>query len=410
MRMRAYDLRVTWWPWRRREAPSALVSIGDPALAEWFAVGTPNYAGVPVGEGTALGLSAVYRAVALISQTIASLPLRTLRDTGDGMRQRMVSVFDQPGGPNGPTRFEWVETLMVHLLLHGNAFALHRFNAAAGLAGLQLVHPLLVTVDEPRPDDPRPPAGGKWLRVTDVAGQVRSYDAAGMTHIPALSVDGLRGLSPISVARNSLGTAIAGDRAAAKMFAEGPLFSGILTPEEDVTEEEATAIKDGLNARAAGWENASSIAVVNRKLKFTPWTMSAEDAQFLQSRQFQVEEVARWFGIPPHALMQTEKQTSWGTGVAEQNRGLSRTVLAPWAKRVEERLSRLLPAPRFVEFDFAGLERGSPEQEIDLLIKQVAAGLLTVDEARAIRNLPPLPKTETPSEPERGDEREPVEA
>jgi HK97 family phage portal protein len=131
---------------------------------------------------------------------------------------------------------------------------------------------------------------------------------------------------------------------------------------------------------------------VNRALKFTPWTMSAEDAQFMQSRSFQVEEIARWFGIPPHLLGLTEKATSWGAGIETQNRGLARNVLAPWGKRFEERLSRLLPNPRFVEFDFAALERPNPEVEIDLLIRQVEAGLLTVNEARAIRNLPPLPE------------------
>jgi HK97 family phage portal protein len=204
-------------------------------------------------------------------------------------------------------------------------------------------------------------------------------------------LDGLRGLSVISIARNSLGTAIAGDRAAAKMFSEGALISGIVSPEDDWQEGDAKTIRASLDQNVAGWENASKVAVVNRKLKFTPWTMSMEDAQFIQSRQFQIEEIARWTGVPPHLLMQTEKQTSWGTGVAEQNRGLARFSLNGWTSRIEQTLSRLLPAPRFVEFDFAGLERPTPEQEIDLLIKQVQAGLMTVNEARKIRNMDPIP-------------------
>jgi HK97 family phage portal protein len=122
--------------------------------------------------------------------------------------------------------------------------------------------------------------------------------------------------------------------------------------------------------------------------------MTATDAQFLQSRQFQIEEISRWTGVPPHLLMQTEKQTSWGTGVEEQNRALGRTVLLPWAQRVEHRASRLLAVPRWVEFEFAGLERPSPDREIELLLAQVAGGLLTVNEARAYRNLPPLPESE----------------
>ncbi|MGH6692186.1 MAG: phage portal protein, partial [Gammaproteobacteria bacterium] len=181
-----------------------------------------------------------------------------------------------------------------------------------------------------------------------------------------------------------------GDRAAARMFGNGAMIAGLVTPDEDVDEDEAKVIKAGLDKKVGGWENAGELAFVNRKLKFSPWTMSAEDAQFLESRAFQIEDVARWFGVPPHLLGQTEKQTSWGTGVAEQNRGLARFTLLPWTTRIEQRLSRLLPAPRFVEFEYAGLEKPVPEQEIELLIKQVAAGILTVDEARKIRNMPPL--------------------
>lgn len=376
------------------EQRSEFLSVADSALAGWFSVGSLNESGVIVGEGSALGLSAVYRAVSLIAGTIASLPLRTLRDTGDGMRQRVTSVFDNPAGPDGPTAFEWKETVLLHLLLHGDAFLLHSYNGAGALAALVPVHPLCVQVCWPTPDEYRAgrlPVGGKWFDVGFLDGTRRRLDATEITHIPASTTDGLRGLSPIRVARNSLGTAIAGDRAAARMFNNGALISGLVSPtEEDLPQDEAKEIREMLDRNVLGFENAGGIALINRRLTFTPWTMAAKDAQFLESRQFQIEEISRWFGVPPHLLSQTDKQTSWGTGIEEQNRALGRNVLGPWAKRIEERLSRLLPSPRFVEFDFAGLERPSPDVEIGLLIQQVQAGLLTVDEARAIRNLPPI--------------------
>ena len=379
------------WPWRRSEPARARnsISIGDPALVELFGLGTPNYAGVEVGEQSAIGISAVYRAVALISGTIATLPMRTLRDTGDGMRQRVFSFLDNPGGTMGPTPFEWTETVLLHLLLHGNAFLRHVYGGAGQILSLEPVHPLCVTVERA----PQLP-GGKLFKAYLEDGRIEEYDARTMTHIPALCSDGLRGLSPISVARNSFGTAIAADRAAGRMFSNGMLIAGMVTPEDEVDADEVETIKKAIEANVSGWENAGGVPVINRRLKFTPWTMSAEDAQFLQSRQFQVEEIARWFGVPPHLLMQTEKQTSWGTGVESQNRGLSRFSLNSWAVRIEQRLSRLLPNPRFVEFDFAGLERPTPEEEIKLLIMQVEAGLLTIDEARGIRNMKPLEKSE----------------
>lgn len=378
------------WPWQKRDEPRALISISDPVLAGYFGVGNASYAGVAVGESTALGISAVYRAVALISQTIASLPARSLRDAGDGRRERVTSFLDNPSGDlNGPTPFEFWETVYLHLLLHGNAFLAHVRNGGGGLAGLVPIHPLQVQVEWQR-DGAGKPTGRKAYTATLDDGQRKTYTDETMTHIPAMCLDGLRGLSPIAIARNSLGTAVAGDRAAAKMFSDGAMFSGIVTPEEDVTEDEVKRIKAGLNRTVTGWENASTVAVVNRKLKFTQWSMSMEDAQFLQSRQFQVEEVARWYGIPPFALMQTEKQTSWGTGIESQQRGLGRTVLAPWAVRVQQRVSRLLPAPRLFEWDFAGLERSDPTTEIRLLLEQIRGGLITVNEARAIRNMPAM--------------------
>ena len=361
-----------------------LISISDPVLADWFGVGNPNFAGVGVGEQSSLGLSAFYRAISLIAGTIASLPMRTLRDTDDG-RIRVGSVFDNPGGPEGLTPYEWNETVLAHLLMHGNAFLAHVYNGAGGLAALVPIHPLAVSIDLV-PEAP----GGKVFKANLLDGTVREFTMQDMTHIPSLSVDGLRGLSLISIARNSLGTGIAGDRAAARMFGNGPLIAGIVSAEEDITEDDAKAIKEGLNAKMQGVENAGDIAVINRKLKFTEWSMTNADAQWLESRQFQIEEVARWTGVPPHLLMQTEKQTSWGTGVAEQNRGLARFTLAPWTTRVEQRLSRLLPNPRYVEFDYAGLLQPAPEQEIALLIQQVGAGLITVNEARKIRNMDPI--------------------
>lgn len=382
--------RVATWARKALTAfRAAPYSVADPRLAEVFNVGYPNYSGVQVGESGALSIAAVYRAVALIAGTIGTLPMRTLRDTGDGMRQRVSSFLDTPGGPDdlrGPTAFEWKELVLAHLLLHGDAFLRHVYGGAGQLIALDPVHPQCVSVEW----DSRA-VGGKLYRVTGTDGHTYEFDATDMTQIMGLSLDGLRGLSVIAVARNGLGTAIAGERAAANMFSNGALMAGLVSAEDEVNPDEAKVIKETIDRKVSGWENAGSIAFINRKLKFTPWTMSAEDAQFLQSRAFQIEEIARWFGVPPHLLMQTEKQTSWGQGVEQQNIGLGRFTLNGWTTRIEQRLSRLLPNPRFVEFDFAGLERPTPESEIDLLIKQVESGLMTLNEARAVRNLPPVP-------------------
>jgi HK97 family phage portal protein len=139
---------------------------------------------------------------------------------------------------------------------------------------------------------------------------------------------------------------------------------------------------------------------MNKRLKFQAWQLSAADAQFLESRTFQIDEVGRWFGLPPHLLGLTEKSTSWGQGIAEQNRGLARYTLKAWTGRIEGRLTLLLASPaRTAEFDYAAFIAPSPEDEIKLLIEQVNSGLLTLNEARKIRNMPALAGGDIPRFP-----------
>lgn len=368
-------------------------SIGDPALAEWFGLGGQTVAGVAVNEQSSVGLTAVYRAVAIISGTIAGLPLKSYRTVGDE-RERVNSILDSPDGPDGMTPFEWTELVMVHLLLWGNAYLLHEYGGAGQLLALHPVHPSAVSVKTPQNEEERERWGEfrKWFTISLADGTQREFTPLDLTHIPGLGTDGVRGLAPIEAHRQAIGTGLAGEKAAARLFGSGLLLGGLVSGDEDMTEEDAKAALDGLKARSSGSDHAGDIAFVNARLKFTPWTMPANDAQFIESRVHQVEEVSRIFGVPPHLLGQTEKQTSWGTGVAEQNRGLARYTLMSWTTRIEQRLSRLLAAPRFGEFDYSGMLQPAPEQEIPLLLSQVAAGLLTMDEARKVRNLPPLPE------------------
>ena len=171
------------------------------------------------------------------------------------------------------------------------------------------------------------------------------------------------------------------------------MISGLVTPDadEDLTETEATVVKETVTRAMTGVENAGSVAVINRRLKFQPWQLSAIDAQFMLSRSFSIDEIGRWYGVPPHLLGLVEKSTSWGQGIAEQNRGLARYTLTTWTTRIEQRLSRLIAGRRIAEFDYTAFVAPSPEDEIKLLLEQVNGGLITVNEARRIRNMPPHP-------------------
>lgn len=362
----------------------------DPALAEFLGLNGTSEAGVAVTESAALGVTAVYRSVRLIADTVASLPLKTYRDQG-GVRQSVPSLLDNPGG-EFMTPYTWKQTVCAYGALHGAAPLLHAYNEAGALAALIPLHPSLVAVDWDKDRQSR-----KFTVTID--GRQEVYWPEDLTYVIFFTLDGVRGESPIRVARNPIGTAIAGDKAAARMFMNGMLIGGLVTPSEDLTDDQALDALTGLKAKMTGTHTAGDLVMINAALKVQPWTMTAEDAQFLESRQYQVEEIARIFGVPKE-LLSAAGATSWGSGIQELVRGFGRFTLPAYTTPIEESLSRLLSNPRFCEFEMAGLLQGTPAEEIELLIRQKEAGILTAAEVREIRNLPPLPGDEAPAVPD----------
>lgn len=366
------------------------ISIGDPAIAEFLGIGHLNDSGISLTELSAMELSAVWRSVLLISGTIAGLPLHSYQRTGPDSRVEIETFLDEPYPGMSP--FEWKELIMAHELLWGDSFLNHIFGGAGQLLGLQPLPPWSVGVERDKE------SGEKIFKVRDVNGNLRELSAFDLTHIPAFSLDGLRGLGPIQQARHSLGAAKASDKAAGRMFRNGLMLGGLLSPKADaLTKTQREQVLGGLRSNA-GVEHAGDVAFFPAAVDFRPWTMNAIDAQFLESRHFGIEECSRWFGVP-RELLSESGASSWGSGIQEIVRGFARFCLSAWTTRIEQRLSMLLPKGQFCEFDYSKFLKPSPEDEIRLLIEQVNAKLLTVDEARAKRNLPPYPKSELPEQP-----------
>lgn len=367
-------------------------SIGNPALAEFL--GMSGLWGGDVSETGALGLTAFYRAEALISGTIAALPLRVFRRTADGSREEVDHFLTtNPAGPYDLSAFSWTEMVLLHLLNWGEAFLRVIHDGAGQSIGLWPIHPSAINKVTWNGAD-------KEFTVALVGGQREILSTGDIVQVLGLTTDGLRGMSPLSLFRRTLQTAQAGETAANRTFTSGSLVSGLVSSDEDIDEDEAKAIKSSLNSKLSGPEHAGDIAFVNRSLKFSPWSMTNQDAQFIESRRFSVEEVARIFGLPVNLLSATGAVSNWGTGVAEANLGLQKYVLAGWTSRIESTLRVILPPDQFCEFDFKGLLQGSPRDEIELLIEQVKAGILTADEARGIMNRPPLTPDQQPAQPQ----------
>lgn len=378
-----YAVPVKWFGDSKTEyRAEPEISISDPAVAEFLGLGHSNDAGVALTELGAMELSAVWRSVLLISGTIAGLPLHTYQRTGPESRVEIESFLDQPHPDMSP--FEWKELLMAHQLLWGDSFVYHQTGGAGQIMGLTPFPPWSVGVKKDKE------TGAKVFTVRDIKGEVTELSALDMTQIMGFSLDGLRGLGPIQQARHSLGTAKAGNKAAGRMFRNGLMFGGLLTPKADnLTKTQKAEVLDGITAQA-GADHAGDIAFIPAAVNFSPWAMSAVDAQFLEGQHFGIEECSRWFGVP-RELLSESGASSWGSGIQEIVRGFSRFCLSTYTTRFEQRLSMLLPDDQFCEFDYSKFLKPAPETEIRLLIEQVNARLLTVDEARAKRNLPPLP-------------------
>jgi len=379
------------WPWRRTQKRSGTVSISNPYLAQmlgWTGGDMPV-----VSERLAMNLSGVFRAVSLIAGSIATLPIRTyVTDPATKLRTEGGYFLSNPaplieGKPMWQPS-SWVELCMVQMLLHGNMYLKHVYSNGGNLSGLLPIHPLSVA---PRWDLDVKAPGGRLYDVTFYTGAAaQNLTANDITHVMGLSLDGLKGISPLTAARISLGGSLAGDKAAAKAFTDGATIGGLVVPDDDMTPDEIKTAKRDVDDAMAGPENSGKWVFLNRKLTFSPWQMTAADAQFLESREFQIEEIGRWFGIPPHLLGVTEKSTSWGQGITEQNRGFARYTLRKHTTPFQQALTMLIPPGKTAEFDYSEFVSASPEDESTMLLAELNGGGITPNEFRQYKNLPPV--------------------
>jgi HK97 family phage portal protein len=382
-------------------APVRLFGIRVPGLAYDISISDPAFAALLHVAGFGLGSyslfealrnPAFYRGVAATAGTIASLPLKTYRMQGEERIEASSFLDSTPTGPYGWTPFTWKEQIVFHLMTEGECGLIHVFTEAGTLCGLVPVSPTSYTV--------APSGGGRRYQVQMSDGQPQSYDDSNFTQILGMSLDGVRGISPVVLFQRGIQLGTAMEIAAMRTMTNGMHISGLVAPkDEDLSEDDAKALKMGLDAKVSGPDNAGGLAMVNKRLVFTPWTQSNQDAQFEQGRRFQREEVALMLGMPIYKL-NPEKQSSWGTGVSEQNAGWARETLMPLTSRIEEAVSPLLsPSTKFVEFDYKGLLQGTPTDEVKLILEQLTAGIMSEEEVREFLGLGPKDPGDTFREP-----------
>jgi HK97 family phage portal protein len=373
-----------------------LSSIG---LDDVFMGMSSTDSGEAVTPGNSVMLPTVYRCVGLLSTIIAGCPLRTYRDPGKV--EVFPSILDRSNNDMVYTQYELWELVISHLCLWGNAFVRKLRNPETDMiVDLQPIHPERVNVK-------RDAAGNKIFEIKRTDPETLQLQSAQpiiltdfeIMHIPGLGYDGVKGLSPIQLAARTFGTAMAGDKLAARFFSKGSILSGIIKVRAPLANQvQADAIRSRWIQRMGGTANAGEVAVMDAATEFQPLTIEPDSMQFLESRRWQTNEIARMFGIPPHLVGDVEKSTSWGTGIETQNTGFVSYTIAGWTNRIEQRVSREVIAIRkqSCEFDLDRLLRGSMSERFAAYTQGISAGWLTRNEARVKENMQPIDGLDEP--------------
>ena len=353
--------------------------------------------GKPVNEHTAMQMTAVYSCVRILSETLAGLPLHVYKYNDSGGKEKYLKhplyklLHDEPNPEM--TSFAFRETLMSHLLLWGNAYAQIIRNAKGEVISLYPLMPNKMTVDRD--------ANGRLFYlyqrssedVPSLGKDNQVYLApADVLHIPGLGFDGLVGYSPIAMAKNAVGLAIATEEYGAKFFANGAAPGGVL--EHPGTIKDPQKVKESWNAAYQGSANSHRVAVLEEGMKYQPIGISPEQAQFLETRKFQINEIARIFRVPPHMLADLEKSSF--SNIEQQSLEFVKYTLDPWVVRWEQSMCRALLSDSekptvFIKFNVDGLLRGDYESRMSGYATARQNGWMSANDIRELENLDRIP-------------------
>lgn len=337
----------------RRSIENPAVPITDLSLLSLFG-GSPTDSGIPVNERTAHAMSAVYRGTALISGLCGALPLQVVDEETKKPIPNSLLANPHPD----MTALEIWRMSGAHRCLWGNSYTQKVYNKRGVIVELWPITPDRVTPGRGRPTADNP--SGKVFKVIDDSGQPQPLTSREIMHTLAWGFDPVCGISPIRAAAQAVGMSLGAERYAAKLFGSGNLIAGLLQTDAKLTQQDAEKLQRRWAERVGGLDNAHKVPVLDSGAKFTSMTMPSKDAEMLASRDFQVTELCRFFGIPPFLMFQTEKTTSWGTGLEQQAMGFKAFDLHPiWLAPTEQRATKELLLPgQLARYDMDEIMRG----------------------------------------------------
>lgn len=360
--------------------------------------GIPTASGMVVNEQTAMRISVVYRCVSLIAGTIASLPCEVYRYKGG--KSELADdhpvywlLHDEPNPLMTANTF-W-KNFLWWALMRGNGYGLIGRSGLGAPLGVGLVKPTSVTTDLSQ-DKTR-----LIYQITLDTYEVRRFDQSDVMHYPFIGWDGKAGRSPLECAREAIGLAAAAQEFNERFFSQGNAADIAMEFPGNVNDDQMKRILDIYARNRSGLEKQRLPLVSTGGATIKRLDFDAEKSQLVDARNFQVEDICRFYGVPPHMVGHTSKSTSWGSGIEEQTLGFVKFTLRDILKGLEQEVNRkLLRSTRFYcKFNLDALLRADSKGRSEFYKAAVGGtqspGFMTVNEVRALENLPPLEGGET---------------
>jgi HK97 family phage portal protein len=350
----------------------------------------PSSSGKQVTEKNAMQSAAVYACVRVIAETVASLPLHLYRHVEEGKRRDTLHplYFLLHDSPNPEmTSFIFRETLMTHLLLWGNAYAQIVRNGHGEIIGLYPLMPDKMQVSRAETDE--------LIYLYQSGMKNIAFRREEILHIPGLGFDGLPGYSPIAMARNAIGMSMATEEFGASFFQNGAAPGGIL--EHPGILKDPSKVRESWNELFKGSGNANKVAVLEEGMTYKQIGIPPNEAQFLETRKYQTEEICRIYRVPPHLVADLDKATF--SNIEHQSISFVVHTIRPWLVRLEQAMNKALlyPAERqryFIEFNVDGLLRGDYESRMRGYATARQNGWMSANDIRRLENMNLIPKEE----------------
>ena len=353
-------------------------------------------AGKTVSERSAMQMTAVYACVRVLSEAVAGLPLHIYRYTSKGSKEKAIDhplyflLHDEPNPEM--CSFVFRETMMTHLLLWGNAYAQIIRNGKGEVMAIYPLMPNRMTVDR----DEHGQLFYQYQLSRDDAqtmkGSMVKLKPSEVLHIPGLGFDGLVGYSPIAMAKNSIGIPIACEEYGAKFFSNGATPGGVL--EHPGTLKNPARVRESWNEAFGGSSNSSKTCVLEEGMHYTPITIAPDQAQFLETRKFQLNEIARIFRVPPHMIGDLERAIF--SNIEHLSLEFVKYSLDPWLVRWEQSMARVLfnddeKKNYFIKFNVDGLLRGDYQSRMSGYSVGIQNGFLSPNDVRELENMDLIP-------------------